>query len=253
MPFVYELMQVVKENLIRQQVREWIFEIIKGHWEETLKHPLHAVDTKKEFGDRAAVVEMSTMVPVEWWFMYGNHTLTLRKLAIKVLSQNASSFTCERNWSTFAFIHTKQRNLLAYPRLQQLVFCYYNMKLKLRDMEAENDKVAEKDYLDLFDISVEVEFGVDVDRVLFEEVHSESFSKDTDDSFEVPLNSHPLVDSTSVGQSGRPNATSTSVFGYNGSKGGTNNGGDNARGDVKQQQQSQFPMSPFTCEDDFTH
>ena len=43
MPFVYELMQVVKENLIRQQVREWIFEIIKGHWEETLKHPLHAV------------------------------------------------------------------------------------------------------------------------------------------------------------------------------------------------------------------
>ena len=89
--------------------------------------------------------------------------------------------------------------------------------------------------------------------MLFEEVHSESFSKDTDDSFEVPLNSHPLVDSTSVGQSGRPNATSTSVFGYNGSKGGTNNGGDNARGDVKQQQQSQFPMSPFTCEDDFTH
>ena len=43
MPFVYKLMQVVKENLIRQQVREWIFEIIKGHWEETLKHPLHAV------------------------------------------------------------------------------------------------------------------------------------------------------------------------------------------------------------------
>ena len=27
-------------------------------------------------------------------------------------------------------IHTKQRNRLAYPWLQQLVFCYYNMKLK---------------------------------------------------------------------------------------------------------------------------
>ena len=88
--------------------------------------------------------------------MYGNLTPTLRNLAIKVLSQTASSSACERNCSTFALIHTKQRNRLAYSILQQLVFCYYNMKLKLRDMEAENDRVAEKDYLDLLDISAEV-------------------------------------------------------------------------------------------------
>ena len=83
-------------------------------------------------------------------------------------------------------------------------------------MEAKNDRVVEKDYLDLLDISVEVgeeeenqlfqwvkpihlddevgnpdpriaaharEFGVDVERVLSEEVQSESFSKDTKDSF----------------------------------------------------------------------
>ena len=79
----------------------------------------------------------------------GNHTPTLRNLAIKVLAQTASSSACERNWSTFALIHTKQRNRLAYPKLQQLVFCYYNMKLKIRDMQAESDKVAEKNYLDL--------------------------------------------------------------------------------------------------------
>ena len=52
---------------------------------------------------------------VEWWFMYGNQTPTLRNLTIKVLSQTASSSICERNWSTFALIHTKQRNHLAYP------------------------------------------------------------------------------------------------------------------------------------------
>ena len=40
------------------------------------------------------------------------------------------------------------------------------MKLKLRDMEAENDKVAEKDYLDLFDISVEV--GEEENNQLFQ-------------------------------------------------------------------------------------
>ena len=54
---------------------------------------------------------------VEWWFMYGNQTPTLRKLAIKVLSQTVSSSACGRNWSMFALINIKQRNRLAYPRL----------------------------------------------------------------------------------------------------------------------------------------
>ena len=49
----------------------------------------------------------------KWWFMYENQTTTLRNLAIKFLSQTASSSACERNWSTFALIHTKQQNHLA--------------------------------------------------------------------------------------------------------------------------------------------
>ena len=104
-------------------------------------------------------------IAAEWWFMYGNHAPTLRNLAFKVLSQTTSSSACEINWSTFALIHTKQRNRLAYPRLQQLVFCYYNMKLNIRDMKAETDKIAEKDYLDLLDISAE--FGEEEDNQLF--------------------------------------------------------------------------------------
>ena len=81
-------------------------------------------------------------IAAEWWFMYGNHAPTLRNLALKVLSQTTSSLACERNWSTFALIHTKQKNRLAYPWLKQLVVCYYNMKLKIRDMQADIDKVA---------------------------------------------------------------------------------------------------------------
>ena len=105
-------------------------------------------------------------IAVEWWFMYGNHAHTLRNLAIKVLSQTASSSACERNWSTFALIHSKQRNRLVYPRLQQLVFCYYNMKLKIHDIESETNKVVEKNYLDLLDISAE--FGEEEDNQLFQ-------------------------------------------------------------------------------------
>ena len=98
--------------------------------------------------------------------MYGNQTPTLRKLTIKVLSQTTSSSVCERNWSMFSLIHTKQRNHLAYPRLEQLVFCYYNMRRKLCNMEAKNDRVVEKDYLDLLEISTEV--GEEEDNQLFQ-------------------------------------------------------------------------------------
>ena len=158
--------------------------------------------------------------------MYGNHAPTLRNLALKVLSQTASSSACERNRNTFALIHTKQRNQQAYPRLQQLVFCYYNMKLKISDMQAKTDKVAEKYYLNLLDISIEFgeeednqlfqwvrplhlddengnldlridahvrEAGVDVEQVLSEEVHSESFSQETRDSFSLLSLLDPLL------------------------------------------------------------
>ena len=94
-------------------------------------------------------------------------------------------------------------------------------------MEVENDKVAEKDYLDLLYIIVEVgeeedsqlfqwvrplhlddengnpnpqivahvqETGIDVERVLFEEVHTDSFNQDTRDSF-LQGTSQPTVTS----------------------------------------------------------
>ena len=60
-----------------------------------------------------------------------------------------------------------------------------------------------------------------------EEVHSESFSKDTDDSIQAALNSHQEIDSTSVGHSSRPSTAGTFASGYDGSRGGTDDGGDN--------------------------
>ena len=95
------------------------------------------------------------------------------------------------------------------------------MKLKIRDMEAEIDKVSENNFLDLLEISVEFgeeeenqlfqwvrpvhlddedgnpdpriaahvrEAGVTIERVL-SEVHSESFSQDTRDSFQPAVTS----------------------------------------------------------------
>ena len=86
-----------------------------------------------------------------------------------------------------------------------------------------------------------------------EEVHSEIFSKDTDDSVHAVLNSHQEIDSTSVDHSSIPSAAGTFASGYDGSRGGTDDEGDNAGGDINERQHSQYPMSQFTFENDFTH
>ena len=97
--------------------------------------------------------------------MYWNCAPSLSAIAIRILSQISSSSGCEINWSTFALIHTKQRNRLAYFKFEQLVYCYYNMKLKLRDMAAEKDKVNETDFMDLLQVAAEV--GDDNENPIF--------------------------------------------------------------------------------------
>ena len=42
MPFVYELIRVVKKNLHVVKAKEWVKNIIADRWDKTLKHPLHA-------------------------------------------------------------------------------------------------------------------------------------------------------------------------------------------------------------------
>ncbi|RVW74430.1 hypothetical protein CK203_058201 [Vitis vinifera] len=94
---------------------------------------------------------------------------------------------------------------------------------------------------------------IKVECVLSKEVHSESFSKDTDDSVQTALNSHQEIDSTSASHSSRRSAAGTSASGYDGSRGGTDDGGDNAGGDIYECQHSQYPINQFTYENDFTH
>ena len=46
-----------------------------------------------------------------------------------------SSSGCERNWSTFALVHTKLRNRLGYEKLHKLVYVHYNLKLSIQQFE----------------------------------------------------------------------------------------------------------------------
>ena len=70
--------------------------------------------------------------PAAWWATFGGDTPVLQRVARRLLSQCAASSGCERNWSTFAYIHTKLRNRLSHQKLDKLVFVNYNLRLRLQ-------------------------------------------------------------------------------------------------------------------------
>jgi hypothetical protein len=49
---------------------------------------------------------------------------------MKLVSQCASANKCERNWSIFAFIHTKVCNCLTYEKLHKPVYVNYNLRIQ---------------------------------------------------------------------------------------------------------------------------
>jgi hypothetical protein len=69
----------------------------------------------------------------------------LQKLAVSIVSQCNSSSGCERNWSTFALVHTKLRNKLGYDKLRKLVYVHYNIKLHIQQFEADFQSLRQKE------------------------------------------------------------------------------------------------------------
>jgi Cdc6-like AAA superfamily ATPase len=67
------------------------------------------------------------------WTTFGGDTLNLQKLELRLVSQCCSSSGCERNWSTFALIHTKVHNNLSFMKLHKLVYVNYNLLIHLQD------------------------------------------------------------------------------------------------------------------------
>lgn len=65
----------------------------------------------------------------QFWQMFGSLAPELSRFAIKVLSQTSTSSACERNWSTYDFIHNKRRNRLSSKRANDLVYVFSNLRL----------------------------------------------------------------------------------------------------------------------------
>ncbi|MQL94876.1 hypothetical protein Taro_027538 [Colocasia esculenta] len=98
------------------------------------------------FAEPSAIAGRERGEGADWWFNFGHTAPTLRKIAVKILSQTSSSSGCERNWSTFALIHTKMRNRLSYRRLDQLVYVHYNMRLRVKHLTQDPKQCGEVEY-----------------------------------------------------------------------------------------------------------
>ena len=69
------------------------------------------------------------MSHIKWWVVHGTSTLMLKSIALKLLGQPYSSSYCERNLSTYNFIHSMKRNKLTPQRAKDLIYVHNNLRL----------------------------------------------------------------------------------------------------------------------------
>ncbi|KAL0367740.1 UNVERIFIED_CONTAM: hypothetical protein Sradi_3664100 [Sesamum radiatum] len=149
---------IALESLIRHQMElrqlctcdEWrTFNNTSRRRNEAIQIRLF-VDKLGEFESPLARQAVSTSLPTQWWYNYGDEAPNLRKIAVKVLSQTCASSGCERNWSTWSLIHTKLRNRLATEKLHKLVYAHYNMRLRVRNLMYQRE---DDDYYNPIDLN----------------------------------------------------------------------------------------------------
>jgi hypothetical protein len=68
-------------------------------------------------------------VPHLWWFISSSVGKFLPRIARRILAQVVSSSSCERNWSSYSFVHSKARNRLLPSRAEDLVYVYTNSRV----------------------------------------------------------------------------------------------------------------------------
>ncbi|XP_065634100.1 uncharacterized protein LOC112022367 [Quercus suber] len=149
--YLYEAMDKAKEE-IKKRLKNKVFlygnyiRVIDARWDKQLHSPLHAADKissqldeyKKsigDFGTSLAIRQRERLNPVSWWEQFGLGAPDLQSFAIRVLSQCCSATSCERNWSTFEYVHSKKRNRLEHKRVNDLVFVHYNLRLQERNIQ----------------------------------------------------------------------------------------------------------------------
>ncbi|KAH7565899.1 hypothetical protein JRO89_XS08G0035200 [Xanthoceras sorbifolium] len=93
----------------------------------------------EDFVGADSVENRGCMSPMKWWLFHGASTPTLQSIALKLFGQPCSSSCCERNWSTYNFIHSMRRNKMTPQRAEDLVYVHTNLRLLSRRSPTYNE------------------------------------------------------------------------------------------------------------------
>lgn len=99
--------------------------------DDTRTEFLEYIDWNGVFAD-VKMPDQSNLAPHNWWQMEGCVGKLIAPIAKRILAQTCSSSACERNWSSYSFVHDKKRNRLLPERAEALVYVYTNSKLLAR-------------------------------------------------------------------------------------------------------------------------
>ncbi|CAB4313337.1 unnamed protein product [Prunus armeniaca] len=128
MPILYDMFHIMKEKISKLKGKKWLLKIINHRWDVTLSRPLHQAahylnpryqyETgvghnkellsglqhvinfryyRKTLRTEITVRSRKSIPPAEWWNLHGDSAPNLQKIAMRILSQTASSSACERN------------------------------------------------------------------------------------------------------------------------------------------------------------
>ncbi|XP_050290083.1 uncharacterized protein LOC126728272 [Quercus robur] len=123
MGYLYEVIDKAKEEIKRRLKNKvslygHYVRVIDTRWEKQLHSPLHAAGC---FLNPAIYFRPS--------FKRQN------EVQRGLLSTLMSATGCERNLSTFEYVHSKKRNRLEHKRVNDLVFVHYNLRLRERNIQ----------------------------------------------------------------------------------------------------------------------
>lgn len=75
-----------------------------------------------------------------WWDFEGACGKLIAPIARRILAQTVSSSSCERNWSSYSFVHNRSRNRLQKKRAEDLVYVYTNSRLMAKAKATDEKK-----------------------------------------------------------------------------------------------------------------
>ncbi|KAF7816411.1 DNA binding protein [Senna tora] len=91
-----------------------------------------------DFGRKMAVRARDNLLPSEWWSTYGGGCPNLARLAIHILSQTCSVVVSKKSPIPFEQI-VNTRNHIERQHLTDLVFVHYNLRLRQKSMNKEQE------------------------------------------------------------------------------------------------------------------